>query len=238
MCWKGLFNAEELQLYYQITIQARGDIGLAPDEYSGFTMALLRMLAFAPVSASTPAQVRPPTPAAAPSGKRVVPVPERAPRAMTVDPAPAAQPPAAQPPAAQSPAAQPPASAPPADGASWTEIVEGLAVTGMARMLAQHCELVSRDARLIELRLPRAHERLLEKPYQERVKAALQARFGATVHVSITVGESGGNSPVEIAERERQRKEARAISEIEQDPFVRELVEDMDARVNSIKPLQ
>ena len=40
--------AESLQLYYQIALLGRRDIGLAPDEYAGFTMSLLRMLAFAP----------------------------------------------------------------------------------------------------------------------------------------------------------------------------------------------
>jgi DNA polymerase-3 subunit gamma/tau len=44
----GLFGAEDLQLYYQIALQGRSDIGLAPDDYAGFTMTLLRMLAFAP----------------------------------------------------------------------------------------------------------------------------------------------------------------------------------------------
>ncbi len=60
------------------------------------------------------------------------------------------------------------------------------------------------------------------------------------MHVSITLGESSGNSPAEIADRERQRNQVRAIAEIEQDPFVRELVENFDARVNeaSIKPIQ
>ncbi|EEO28390.1 DNA polymerase III subunit gamma/tau [Oxalobacter paraformigenes] len=45
----GIFSAEELQLYYQIAIHGRNELGLAPDEYAGFTMTLLRMLAFAPV---------------------------------------------------------------------------------------------------------------------------------------------------------------------------------------------
>jgi DNA polymerase-3 subunit gamma/tau len=49
----GLFGAEDLQLYYQVAVQARSEIGLAPDEYAGFTMALLRMLAFAPVRSRT-----------------------------------------------------------------------------------------------------------------------------------------------------------------------------------------
>lgn len=39
---------EEVQLDYQILLQARADMAQAPDEYAGFTMAILRMLAFKP----------------------------------------------------------------------------------------------------------------------------------------------------------------------------------------------
>ncbi|UXY14653.1 DNA polymerase III subunit gamma/tau [Chitiniphilus purpureus] len=42
------FAPEDIQLYYQIALHGRRDLPLAPDEYAGFTMALLRMLAFAP----------------------------------------------------------------------------------------------------------------------------------------------------------------------------------------------
>ena len=42
------FGKEDIQLYYQIVVHGRNDIGLAPDEYAGFTMTLLRMLAFRP----------------------------------------------------------------------------------------------------------------------------------------------------------------------------------------------
>src|SRR5450756_1492425 len=45
------FDAEELQLYYQIALHGRRDLPLAPDEYAGFTMCLMRMLAFRPVEA-------------------------------------------------------------------------------------------------------------------------------------------------------------------------------------------
>ncbi len=40
--------AATLQLYYQIALLGRRDIGLAPDELAGFSMSLLRMLAFSP----------------------------------------------------------------------------------------------------------------------------------------------------------------------------------------------
>lgn len=39
---------EEVQLFYQIATIGRNELGLAPDEYAGFTMTLLRMLAFEP----------------------------------------------------------------------------------------------------------------------------------------------------------------------------------------------
>ena len=42
-------DPEDVQLYYQIALQGRQDLPLAPDESAGFTMALMRMLAFAPV---------------------------------------------------------------------------------------------------------------------------------------------------------------------------------------------
>ncbi len=44
----GLFDAEEIQLFYQIVVHGRNELGLAPDEYAGFSMTLLRMLAFRP----------------------------------------------------------------------------------------------------------------------------------------------------------------------------------------------
>ncbi|WP_300753510.1 DNA polymerase III subunit gamma/tau [Janthinobacterium sp.] len=66
------FDAEEVQLFYQIAVHGRNELGLAPDEYAGFSMTLLRMLAFRPgiggaegVPAAAPAF----SPAAAPGNR-------------------------------------------------------------------------------------------------------------------------------------------------------------------------
>ena len=45
-----LLAADETQLLYSIVLHGRAEIALAPDEYSGLVMVLLRMLAFAPGS--------------------------------------------------------------------------------------------------------------------------------------------------------------------------------------------
>lgn len=46
-------SGEQIQLYYQCAIHGKQDLPLAPDEYAGFVMTLLRMLAFAPLAASS-----------------------------------------------------------------------------------------------------------------------------------------------------------------------------------------
>lgn len=46
-----LIDADELQVLYRIALQGRAELSLAPDEYSGLVMVLLRMLAFRPQGA-------------------------------------------------------------------------------------------------------------------------------------------------------------------------------------------
>ena len=55
-----LFDADEVQLFYQIAVHGRNDLGLAPDEYAGFSMTLLRMLAFRPVDGDDALRATPP----------------------------------------------------------------------------------------------------------------------------------------------------------------------------------
>jgi DNA polymerase-3 subunit gamma/tau len=202
-----LFSPEDLQLYYQIAIQGRGDLGLAPDERAGFTMTLLRMLAFAPAGQGVPA-----------------PQQRAAPQRATGTP--------------------PPASVPvskknPGDPA-WPELVDQLGLTAMALELAKHCELVGRDGSRIELRIAQSHQRLLNGPFQDRLKSALEQHFGTKLRLSIQVAGDAGGSPAAIADRDKQQRQAQAVAAIEQDPFVRELVDNFDARVvgTSIKPVQ
>jgi DNA polymerase-3 subunit gamma/tau len=199
----GRFGPDDLQLYYQIAVQGRGDLALAPDEYAGFTMTLLRMLAFAP------------------DGQGPISVPPLARRAAAAQPA--------------APSAE---SKKNRADAAWPDLVGQLNLGGMARMLAQHCELVARDAARVELRIARAHQHLLNGPHQERLKAALEQHFGAKLRLSIQVTDDAGASPAAMADRDKQQRQAQAIADIEQDPFVRDLVETFDARVvdSTIKP--
>jgi len=47
-------DPESVQLYYQIALQGREDLPLAPDEHAGFVMTVLRLLAFRPEGTARP----------------------------------------------------------------------------------------------------------------------------------------------------------------------------------------
>ena len=98
------FDPQEVQLYYQIAVHGRNEIGLAPDEYAGFTMTLLRMLAFRPGQGGAERLAAPAASAAAPR--------MAAPAGRAAAAAAAAAPSAGMPGAAARPGMAPPAAAP------------------------------------------------------------------------------------------------------------------------------
>lgn len=218
-----LFGADEVQLCYQIALHGRRDLHLAPDEFAGFSMTLLRMLAFTLEEAPQPA-VRSETPR---------PVSPARPRPVAHE----VKQPAETPTLAAQTTPSPGKSA--SFAGDWHSLVNQLKLGGMAKMLAQHCELKSFDNGLLELCVPQEHRHLMEKPYQEKLKAAVAEHFAEPVRLSITEGSVTGDTPAQIENRDKQEKQSLAVAAIEQDPFVRKLVENFDAKVieSSIKPL-
>ncbi len=123
---------------------------------------------------------------------------------------------------------------------SWITIVGQLKVNGLTRMLAQYCEVKNFSEDEIEFCVPELHKHLLDKTYQDRLQVAVREYLGKPVRLKFSVGVVNGMSPAEQENREKQEKQSQAIAAIESDPFVRELVENFDAKliVSSIKPIQ
>lgn len=110
------FGAEEMQLFYQIVVHGRNELGLAPDEYAGFTMTLLRMLAFQPGRNQTGSGGGGKT---APGGTPKTRPPVQTPSVKTAAP----EPPAKPGPVSQAQAATPPKAAEKADDLPpWMDI--------------------------------------------------------------------------------------------------------------------
>jgi len=237
------FAPEEVQLYYQIALHGRNDLGLAPDEYAGFTMTLLRMLAFQPeVAAAAPASTR----SAALNASRP-------PRTASFAKAPEAL-------ASEALTEEALASGALTEGAlasgaltegalasealakeadlPWPELVQKLKLAGMPRELALRSELVSREADHFRLRVP--VKTLLESGNEARLRAALTEYFGRPIRISAEIGATRGLTAAGLNEEARAQRQRRAEESIYSDPFVRELIENFGASVDpaSIKPVQ
>ncbi|MEM9303860.1 MAG: DNA polymerase III subunit gamma/tau [Pseudomonadota bacterium] len=121
----GRLSPEDIQLAYEIAVQARASLDLAPDPRSGFEMAMLRMLAFRPSGAATDAPAPGGSEATAGQGAGAgdaraqarelarTGVREEPPVANRDAVPPVAPEPLAEPPAAPVSLAEPPAAAPP-----------------------------------------------------------------------------------------------------------------------------
>jgi DNA polymerase-3 subunit gamma/tau len=208
-----------VQVMYQVAVLGRRDLPLAPDEFAGFTMTLLRMISFM-------------QPGEAP--RRVRETADSAARPATSPPARAAVP--VEPPARAAPAAAPTAA--PAFDGDWLALVERLDLTGLAGMVARHGELVSYANGHFELVVPESHRMYAEKAYQDKLKAELQQHFGPALRLTVKVGATAGKSVAAARSREAAQKQAVAAEAIEDDPFVRDLVNDLGAEVvsSSIRP--
>jgi DNA polymerase-3 subunit gamma/tau len=226
------FTPEEVQLYYQIVIHGRDEIDLAPDEYAGFTMTMLRMLAFAPAKgAAQPSSDAPVVATKAnmkPSGasSRVEPVSEIS-SAGELAPAPFETASTCPKPGGgvASPIGTPSASQP-----DWGVLLEQLNVQGMAQQLAKHCTLESFSDRQITLCLSQEQRHLqANKMAAEKLQACLSEYFARPVKLSIVLGGNEAATPAVMEQKNKQFKQQQASDAIAQDGFVREAQAELDA---------
>ena len=121
----------------------------------------------------------------------------------------------------------------------WLQIVADLKLGGMAKMLADHCELVSNVGDQVLLCVADEQKHLLDRGYQDKLIGALRERHGVTLQVKFEIGVAAAQTPQQVRTRKRDARQAEAVAAIESDPFIRELVEHFDAKVveSTIQPL-
>ena len=233
-----LISKEEAQLFYQISITGRSDLSLAPDEQTGFSMTLLRMLAFRPGqggnAVKAPEVKSPPVPSAPPATNSR---PALAPSLDLVKTA-----------VLLTPAASNPATAAPAtpaassvDRPGWHALMRQLPVRGMVQQLAFQTELHSwvDSASGVRATIVTLMPQLASEASVARLADALTAHFGKTVKVVIGKGEVEGKTVAKVDRQMHQEKRQNAEQMIAQDPFIQQLEKEFGAKVisGSVKPL-
>ncbi len=234
------FSAEEIQLYYQIAIHGRNEIELAPDEYAGFTMTLLRMLAFMPATTGVGAVVSSAhlAPVAAPGAALNKPQAQRLAQAKQAN-GPIA--PIENQPINSSNVSVDVSAEHAALGIDWSALLGQINVQGMARELAKHCTMESFVGGKLLLNLSPQHKHLLtNKAAHEKLQAALAEYLAQPVRLQVLL--SKGNNAITPAAVEKNMQDMRqqqAVESIMQDTFVRDAQAQLGAQVltESLKPI-
>ena len=249
--WASRVDALALQVWYQIAIHGARDLPLAPDAHAGFSMVLLRLLAFRPESAGAgapqPALTRPAAPTAAP---------------------PIAAPPTAAAPQARTPAAQSlaaglassvashapamPASGTPESSAAatvpfdgdWTALAAAVTAglqgrAGLVGQFMQQSELLGFDATTDTFSLRVPVRPLAEPALLGKVRERLAQHFGRPMKLAVEIGTVRGTTVAAVRNREQAQANAQAHANIEGDAFVQTLLTSFDGTIlpESIQPL-
>ncbi len=216
-------SPEFVQLAYQIVIHGRAELPMAPDEYAGFVMTLMRLHGFRPESVADVVQVVQssvqPVAAAKGPGASVMQA-SRAPQSSQGQPN-----------------GKDRAEGVPKN--QWRDIVAALHLNGLARELAQHCELMEISESGCVLRLAPVHGHLQMKPAPERLQQALSTYLERPVAIRFEIAPTAGDTPAVAVDRERREQQEEAIASIRKDAFVRDVIENFDASLveSSIKPI-
>jgi DNA polymerase-3 subunit gamma/tau len=246
------FSAESVQLAYQICVQGRADLALAPDEPTGFAMTLLRLLAFEPATSyeirgsgrsvsAAPVKTAghghaPPESSSTPAGSSA-PAPSAA-RSQS-SPADLIATSALAPEAAPAPVAASSTGTAIVDIPDWPAFIAGMKLSGIALQLAAQTELKAFVGNEIVLAVPEASRHLTEKAYADKLKAALDEALGRRVRLRFDIGGESTASLAVIEKRERAESQSKTEAAFRDDPFVQDVLARFDARIkpDSIKPV-
>ena len=246
LCMADQLDPEFVQLAYQIVVHGRKELPLAPDDETGFVMTLLRLYVFRPAAASDMDAPRAPAAIVAERKEMVSPVlqPQSGKQSsastllLSERSVPESQAASLE---LKSHVAVPPVlpaeSGP--ESKSWHHILADLKLGGMARELSQYCELRRADEAQIILCLSPTHRHLLMKPAQDKLQQALSEYFGRSMQLVIDLADIVGETPAAAAQLRRREQQDRAVAAVEQDEFVREVIDLFDATLieSSIKPI-
>ena len=204
-----LFSAENLQLSYQICINGRRDLHLAPDPITGFNMTLLRILAFYP------------------SMKPVIKSEPKKKIELNIDSVQKAELPINEEPIKE--------KIEEFDG-NWRKLVSDLDI-GIAKSLAQECSLLNYEDKVFNLILNNEFEHLNKDNYINGLKEALMNFFSKKIEINIRLGNAPKTPSMENKLENAELMKA-TESAMLNDNFVKELIDDFGAEIisSSIKP--
>ncbi len=235
-------TAEEIQLHYQIALNGRRDLALAPDPRMAFEMLLMRMVAFKPAALDYPQDssmqglLTPATPAVVEDAsadeekKKTEPATAElnSPESATIAQAPAQ--------AVSEVHVQLPATAradidTALDAQNWHELLERTRLSGISRNLLANTCVESMAEPELDLILDVQQSSLFNEDHRQRIIESLRAELGAHWQIRLRVGELLRESPAQRRQRLLEESRQKAFADFHNDPNVINIIERFSASV-------
>ncbi|MFL6592030.1 MAG: DNA polymerase III subunit gamma/tau [Luteimonas sp.] len=229
---------ELVQLWYQMALNARRDLALAPSARAGFEMAMLRMLAFRPGQAAGIADSGAQAKVSGAASARAA-LGSEGKRETTAQSLPAAAPSVAAAPIAMpaEPIARVDANGA-IDAERWLELVAGSGLRGPARELAAHAGFVGYSDGVLRLSLSPADEHLKMPNLVKALADALAPALGSAPQVRFETAVAAAETLHQRSARERDARQIAAEASFIADPGVQQLMQRHGATLvpDSIRP--
>ncbi|MRF41490.1 DNA polymerase III subunit gamma/tau [Escherichia coli] len=143
---------------------------------------------------------------------------------------------------ASKPAAEPLPAAKPATGLAlqWLELFPQLPVSGMTGNIAANCTLIAADGDDWLLHLDPGQGALFNATQQRRLNEALNQHLGRTLNLRIELILPEQETPAQAAARKRAERQQDAVTSIEQDPLIQQMIKLFGAKVrqDTIEPVE
>ncbi|MDR1311667.1 MAG: DNA polymerase III subunit gamma/tau [Burkholderiaceae bacterium] len=237
------FTPEEVQLFYQIVVHGHHDLSLAPDDYAGFSMTLIRLLAFCPNGEGSGGAHRdkissPPARAAAlpPSDgeaarhtasslKTTVTSPRERGAPVREETAPAIS-------TKKEPQREILSVAAPDEEADWVRLAQKLPLRGLVQQLAWNTELVSRSqsGNAEHFNLRTSAGALATEEARKRLEEALSGQLHCPVRVNVEIGKVARTVAAETEQKKKARQEEMEVA-VQNDDYIQRVVQTLGARV-------
>jgi len=235
--YAGRMDPEDVQLYYQIVVTGRRDLGLAPSDRSGCEMTILRMFAFQPatVSGSSPEQHSDAAATAERSAATAYSASETEPTGAVCEA------PAATRPSPTSAAGSSASGAPEAlSRESWPRVLRALNLNGSVKAVAGMLAVGEIDDKRVEFRLGRDDLILVSDRFKASLAKALQDYSGLERKLDFKPISDDADllTPARMDNDERVRAQADAETAVAEDPVVKRMQEKFDAEIvpGSVRP--
>lgn len=144
-------------------------------------------------------------------------------------------------PAAEAVTAAPAPAVQPATGlaADWQTLFPDLKLGGLTASIAANCTLVAVDGDRWHLHLDPAQSALFNANQQRRLNDALNQQQGRPITLEVTIQTPEQETPAQAAARRRAERQRQAEQSIQDDPLIRQMMQQFAAtvRAGTIEPV-